>query len=48
MAATSSSSAPPKKRQCKSCGRTIFDLNQVDLLDIVDDETAEIYGYDTY
>lgn len=25
-----------------------FDLNQVDLLDIVDDETAEIYGYDTY
>ena len=25
-----------------------FDLEQVDLLDVVDDETAEIYGYDTY
>jgi hypothetical protein len=25
-----------------------FDLEQVDFLDVVDDETAEIYGYDTY
>ena len=25
-----------------------FNLDDVDFLDIVDDETAEIYGYDTY
>ena len=25
-----------------------FDLNEVDILDVMDDETAEIYGYDTY
>ena len=25
-----------------------FDLNEVDFLDVVDDETAEVYGYDTY
>lgn len=25
-----------------------FDLEEVDFLDEVDDETAEIYGYDTY
>lgn len=25
-----------------------FDLAEVDFLDVVDDETAEIYGYDTY
>ena len=25
-----------------------FNLEEVDFLDVVDDETAEIYGYDTY
>lgn len=25
-----------------------FDLNEVDILDVMDDETAEILGYDTY
>lgn len=25
-----------------------FDLNEVEILDVMDDETAEIYGYDTY
>lgn len=25
-----------------------FNLDEVDILDVVDDETAEIYGYDTY
>ena len=25
-----------------------FNLDEVDVLDVMDDETAEIYGYDTY
>ena len=25
-----------------------LDLDEVDILDVMDDETAEIYGYDTY